>query len=482
MAKAMTLQTEQLEPDRLKPDRRSERSAQPALQETPLRAEPIPASERIVTLDVLRGIALWGILFVNVSATSQPADWFGVAWNEIGPVDYLTEVLKLFFVQGKFYTLFAFLFGVGFAVQLGRAESRGQRFAWRFLWRMVILFGIGFAHIIFLWDGDILNTYAVGGIFLLIFYGIKRLFDRAWRRLTKGRRERLHRRWILIAAGCLILLPLALFGGLMQYGMSLRSDVARGERGAEELTGVDRDAWKLMNEGEEKLAEYRRGEKIEEVNAIFAEGEYSDVVAHRLGAWPQKVLAGPFWLMIAGIFAIGAYFGRQRLISRAEELKAGFRRLMVGGFALGAPISLLFVVYTIAAAEVEKISWYFWLQILTKTLSGLAFALAYVAVITLAMFTSARRWLEWFAPVGRTALSNYLLQSLVNTTVFYGYGLGLLGKLGAFQQVVYLSLFFAAQVLLSRWWLKYFRYGPVEWLWRSLTYLRWQPMRAVAVQ
>ena len=142
------------------------------------RAEPVCPGERIVTLDVLRGIALWGILFVNVSATTQPADWFGVAWTEIGPLDYLTEVLKLFFVQGKFYTLFAFLFGLGFAVQLGRAEDKGQRFVWRFLWRMLLLWGIGFAHVIFLWDGDILNMYAVGGVLLLVFYGIKRLLDR----------------------------------------------------------------------------------------------------------------------------------------------------------------------------------------------------------------------------------------------------------------------------------------------------------------
>ena len=202
-----------------------------------------------------------------------------------------------------------------------------------------------------------------------------------------------------------------------------------------------------MAEGEKKLADYRSGEKIEEVTQIFVEGEYADVLAHRLEVWPQRMMAGPFWLIITGIFAIGAWFGRQRLISRADELRVGFRRLMWIGLVVGTPISVLFVVSTIAAAELETISWYFWLQFFTKTASGIAFALAYVAVITLAMLTPARRWLEWFAPVGRTALSNYLLQSLINTTIFYGYGFGLMGRLGAFQQVIYLCLLFTVQVV-----------------------------------
>jgi uncharacterized protein len=438
---------------------------------------PVGASERVVTLDVLRGFALWGILFVNVTASSQPGDWFGVRWGEIGTLDYVVEVLKLFFTQGKFYTLFAFLFGLGFAMQLGRAEDRGQPFAWRFLWRMVLLWGIGLAHALYLWDGDILNTYAVGGILLLAFYGIKRLLDRLVRRFTKGRREKLHRRWVLVAGAVLLFGPLLLFTGFAHYGFSLRAEVGDGVRQVEELTGFDKNLWEMMEQGEKALIEHQSGERAAEVNERFARGDFSDTLAYRVEVLPQRLGTGPFWLMIAGIFTIGAYFGRYRLIERAEELSNGFRRLMFASLLVGAPLSALFVHLTIVGARIQGLSWYPLLQILTKTASGLAFALFYVAVLTLAMATRARRWLELFAPVGRTALSNYLLQSVVNTAVFYGWGLGLLGELSSFEQTVYLCALFALQVLASRWWLTHFRYGPVEWLWRSLTYLRWLPIR-----
>src|SRR5690606_4235064 len=128
--------------------------------ETPkARIEPVQPDERIHTLDVLRGFALFGILFVNVGTLVNPAAWFTVRWDGIGPVDYAIEALKLFFVQGKFYTLFAFLFGLGFAVQLARAKKAGRGFALRFLWRVTILWFIGLFHLVVLWDGDILNTY-----------------------------------------------------------------------------------------------------------------------------------------------------------------------------------------------------------------------------------------------------------------------------------------------------------------------------------
>lgn len=445
---------------------------------TDLPACPVPPGERVVTLDVLRGVAIWGILFVNVLACSQPGDWFAVRWSEIGTLDYVVEVLKLFFVQAKFYTLFAFLFGLGFAMQLNRAESRGQGFALRFLWRMLLLWGIGLVHVLYLWDGDILNTYAAAGIFLLIYYGIKRLLDWLVRRLSKGRRRKLHRRWMLVWAALLLFGPMLLFSALAYYGFSLRAEVHAGVRDSEELTGFASWTWDLMEQGEEQIAEYRSGERARAVNEQFAEGDFSDTLRYRGDVLVQRVGSGPFWLIISGIFCVGAFFGRYRFIDRAGELKRGFRILLVVSCLIGLPLSALFVHSTLALDQVEGISWYFLLAEITKTASGLAFALIYVAVITLAMLTRARRWLGFFAPVGRMALSNYLLQSIINTTVFYGYGLGMMGKLGSFEQVIYLCALFALQALASRWWLTRFRYGPAEWLWRSLTYLRPQPMRS----
>lgn len=436
---------------------------------------PVRPRERIVTLDVLRGFALFGILFVNVTATTQPADWFGVRWHEIGALDTAIEVLKLFFVQGKFYTLFAFLFGIGFAIQLERAEHRGQRFAWRFAWRMVLLFGIGLFHVLFIWDGDILNTYAVGGLILLLFYGVKRLLDRLARRLTGGPRQGIGRRWALAGVVVLVFGPLLLFAGFLTYAFDVRAAALAGE----ELTEFQQGVWRQIQSVEDPVRVAQREERRAETTATFAHGDFSDTLAHRILHLPQRIISGPFWLIVAGIFMLGAYFGRQDFIGRAAELRDGFRRLLVVSSLVGAPLSAVFVYVSMTAPELEALAWSSWINFTTKTASGLAFALAYVALITLLMLTAARRWLEPLAPVGRMALSNYLLQSVVGTVVFYGFGLGLMGELGSFEQVLYIVVLFGTQMACSRWWLTRYRFGPVEWLWRSLTYLRWQPMRVV---
>lgn len=435
--------------------------------------EPVQPSERIHTLDVLRGFALFGILFVNVTALSQPGDWFGVAWQELGPVNYAVEVFKLFFTQGKFYTLFAFLFGLGFAVQLTRAEQRGGRFAGRFFWRVTLLFVIGVLHIVFLWDGDILNTYAVGGVLLLMFFGMKRGIDRLLRRFSKGRREKAPRWIILMAAAILIFGPLTAFGLFVDHAMDVREAALAGE----ELSEFDQDVWEQVQKADDPERVSKHDERIASVNKTFAEGSYVDTVSYRMEQFGKRVLSGPFWFMIAGIFMIGAYFGRNNFIGRAAELRSGFNKLMIISLLTGIPLSAWFVYVSIAGHGQSQISWWPWLNFFTKTASGLAFALFYVAAVTLLMQTRARGWLEYLAPVGRTALSNYLLQSLIGTTVFYGYGFGLTGKLDALAQVGYIVVLFAFQMWLSKWWLARFRFGPVEWLWRSLTYFKRQPMR-----
>ena len=142
----------------------------PAATPVPEPARPTLANERIETLDVIRGFALFGIMFVNVYAFVHPHNWFGVDWQNLSPLEYGAEIFKLLFTQGKFYSLFAILFGIGFAVQLSSAQKRGGPFALRFLWRITILWLFGVAHLLLLWNGDILNSYAVGGVFLLIFY------------------------------------------------------------------------------------------------------------------------------------------------------------------------------------------------------------------------------------------------------------------------------------------------------------------------
>lgn len=446
----------------------------PENQPAAVTAAPVAPSERLQTLDVLRGFALFGILFVNVTALAQPATWFHIDWASLTPVNYAVEVLKLFFTQGKFYTLFSFLFGLGFAVQLARAEATGRPFAKRFLWRMFLLLLIGLFHVTFLWDGDILNTYAVAGMILLGLFGLKRLADRLVRRYSKTGRQKASHRPVLIGAAFLIFGPFLIFGFMLNFAIQTKEAALSGA----ELTEMQQKVWEdIKNIGaEEKIAE--REAEYAALDTMFREGTYIDTLSYRMENLPDRTISGPFWFMLAGIFSIGAFFGRNNFIGRAGELKPGFRKLLGWSLAIGAPLSAAFVWITIMQPEHPGVSWWGWSDFFTKTSSGLAFALAYVAAITLLMQTGARRFLSLLAPVGRTALSNYLLQSLIGTTVFYGYGLGLINHdLTSIEQVGYILLLFSGQVALSHWWVARFRFGPVEWLWRSLSYGKRQPMR-----
>lgn len=437
-----------------------------------VRVGPIAAAERILTLDVLRGFALFGILFVNVNALVHPTSWFTVNWSELGAFDYAFEAFNILFTQGKFYTLFAFLFGLGFAVQLGRAEKKGVRFAGRFFWRLLLLWLIGVTHMIVLWDGDILNTYAVGGVFLLLFYGLKRLIDKAVRRFSK-KRDKAPRGLALVMAGILIFGPLGLFAGFMTYATSIQQKAVAGI----ELDEGEMEVWEQIQQADDPERKAEREESQAKKLDTYKNGSYLDTVNMRIESFANRAISGPFWLMIAGIFMIGAYFGRNNFIGRAQEYRAGFRKLMWTSLIVGLPLTSGFLYVHIAGEGAPNFSWFNFLNFFFKTSAGLAFALFFVAAITLAMLTSARDWLKWFAPVGRMALSNYLLQSVIGTTVFYGYGLGLVDSVGNGFELGYMLVLFAFQIWVSTWWLERFRFGPVEWLWRSLTYWKLQPMR-----
>lgn len=439
----------------------------------PALVQPVKSTERLQTLDVLRGFALFGIMFVNVHAFVNPTAWFDVDWESLNSLNYGIEVFKLAFTQGKFYTLFAFLFGLGFAVQLGRAEAKGAGFAGRFFWRVLILFAIGILHIVYIWDGDILNTYAVGGMFLLLFFGIKRGIEKLIRKASKGKREKLPRWTVIAFAAFLIFGPLMAFAAFVNYAMDIR---ARAEAG-ETLTEDEQPIWEQIQRGSdpEKKAERERENAAE--LAIYESGSYLDTVSLRIENLPNRVISGPFWFMIAGIFTLGAFFGRYNFIGRAAELRSGFRQLMIWSFVLFVPLTTLFAWVGVNGGDMRQLSWMPWLNFFSKTASGLAFALFAVAAITLLMLGPAQRWLQHLAPVGRMALSNYLAQSVLGSIIFYGYGFGLIGKLDSLQQLGYIVVVFGLQMVISRWWLERFRFGPMEWLWRSLTYRTRQPFR-----
>ena len=392
---------------------------------------PIAASERVALVDVLRGFALLGILVVNTGVFKSAG--FGPA-ADAPPLDQLASGAILLLFTLKFYVLFSFLFGYGFSVQMARAAERGAPWVPRYLRRLLGLLLLGVAHAVLLYVGDILVTYAVLGVALLAF-------RRARSRVLVG-----------VAIGLVALSALGVAGVGAVVSVLPASDTADVAR------EVEVDAARTE-------AAYR--------------GSPGEVVEERLRTWPAVLVfallgQGP---TVLGMFLLGLWAGRRRLLERIDEHRPLLRRALVLGLVVGLPGSAAFAAATVASGFDFDAT--FFLASAVDFATAPFLTAGYVSGIALlhARPAGARR-LAVLAPVGRMALSNYLLQSLVCSLVFTGYGLGLFGRVGAAAGLVVSFAIFAAQVPLSAWWLRRFRFGPAEWLLRSFTYARRQPLRS----
>jgi uncharacterized protein len=412
-------------------------------------ARPVDVSERVALLDVLRGFALCGV-FVSNSYI-----WFsGRVLLPRGqaralaapPLEAVVSALYNFFVNQKFMTLFAFLFGLGFSIQLARAEARGSSIVPLYSRRLLVLMGIGVTHIFALWVGDVLSTYAVVGFALLLF------------------RQRSDRTVLAWAAVLLVAVPLLVpaierFGPILLYGAQAAADAAKASR--------EHDSW--------MKAQFLAG--LSSDSFWTAQEANARYVLH---AFPQ--VNRLLWMCgILGRFLLGLLAGRYLLLQEVERNRPWHRRLLVWGLVLGVlgnGVGLVVQRLRIAGlVDPAKDSWMFSLSAIEE-LGYLGLAAVYVAAF--ALLFQRERWrkgMQLLAPVGRMALTNYLLQSAVSIWLYDGWGLGFVGKLPPSRCVALTLAVFALQVPFSRWWLSRFRFGPAEWLWRSLTYGRAQPMR-----
>lgn len=409
------------------------------------RAGPVARSERIEVIDILRGFALLGILLVNMEFFSHPAQQvlFGLKeWTSVA--DRLAEWGIRFLAEGKFYSLFSFLFGLGFALQIQRAEARGTRFVPFYLRRLFILLLIGFAHAIFLWTGDILVLYAVMGAVLLLLF--------------RRRAPRTLLIWCGVMLTVTILISTALTGlvALAQLSPETAAEVSR--------------------EFAESEANMRTA--AEEAGRVFATGSFAEVTRQRLSDLGFLYTYVVFLAFnVLAMFLLGLYAGRREIFRDISAHLPLFRTILWWGLPIGIIGNLVYVVAMEGANRSEP-SWQSLIAIVGQTLGAPALAMSYVAAITLLVQHEAwRARLGPLAAVGRMALTNYLLQSLVATTIFYGYGFGLFGQFGPGAGILFTLAIFTAQIPLSVWWMGRFQFGPVEWLWRTLTYLRWQPLR-----
>ena len=391
--------------------------------------QPIAPDERIATLDVLRGLALLGILLMNMEGFAGPLD---LSTTGIDPhwqgLDRWADAFVYIFVQGKFFPLFSLLFGAGFAVMAQRAEAAGRDFTRFYLRRSLGLLGIGLAHALLLWSGDILVAYALLSFLLLAF----REAPRAW----------------LPAMG--VLAYLAAVGLMLLLG-----------------------ALMMLVPAETTAAQAAHAQAaIEAQRQAYGHGTYPQAVLQRLRdfgtALGALLVVGP---QVLGMFLIGSWFARSGAIARPEGYRRLFAWLRWGALPLGLALMLASAWYQpwLAPGRFDLRSA---VAYAATSVAGLLMCLGYLAW--------GVRWshaLRGLAPAGRMALSNYLGQSLVCTLLFYGYGLGWFEQMGRAWQLLFAVALFAAQVGFSRAWLRRFRFGPMEWLWRAITYWRVPPLR-----
>lgn len=387
---------------------------------------------------MLRGLALYGVFLMNmlgIAGAGLMATEQQLLALPTAAIDAVVLQLAEWLVADKANTLFAFLFGLGFYLQMQRLGARGVDFQRIYLRRLTVLLGFGIVHTVFFWSWDILNTYALAGFLL---YALRRATDRTL--LTGG----------LLLALCS--LPahelLDRHAGLQDWHgwPSPYSDEAVLARQAASTAG---DYWGLVR--------------------LFGEYTLVDYLLNGL-------VAG--WIGYAlGRFMIGAWVGRRGWLQRATVLLPGFRRVLRVALPLGLIVEGLaqLVGYHGDSGRLgDGEGW----ALLAGAMHAVAvpiLAAGYLCAAVVGLRTPAlRRLLAPFASAGRMALSNYVGQSLFHALVLFGVGPGfaLAGRVGSAAVVVVVTVAFAFQVQASRWWLERFRYGPLEWLWRRLTYGR----------
>jgi uncharacterized protein len=412
----------------------------PTIPESP---HPVSAHERIDLIDVVRGFALFGVLLANLVWITTDVVLTDARLSQLptAPLDRVVKPLVVFFVDHKFYTLFSFLFGLGFGIQLSRTEQRGYNMAAIYARRVSILAVIGLMHIALVWYGDILLVYAVGGFGLLVI--------RHW-----------NARVLLVLAFTLALFARAAVGVFPPVADASHSPYVDAE--------AKEDADK-----ERKLA-------------IFDGSSYPAIARENASFYYRDIVARGIWLfLLPQVFArfiLGLYVGRRGWARRTTEVLPTLRRLLPWAIAVG-------VLGNGTAMLIEQLqhanvlgpdSYWVHANAPVEEAGILALAFGYLIVLVLLFHRSATwcRRLGYLAPVGRMALTNYLTHSVLYFVLFTGVGFGLYGVVGPALCVGLAFVIFAAQMAFSRWWLGRYRFGPAEWMWRSLTYRQMQPMRA----
>lgn len=409
---------------------------------------------RYQSLDAIRGVAVMGILAMNIVAFALPFSAYAnpAAGGPPSASDLATWFFNFLFVDSKMRGLFSMLFGASTLLVVERAEAAGRSAARAHYARMIWLALFGLAHFYFIWFGDILFLYAVCG---LLLFGFRRLSVKA----------------LLLWAAGFFLIGLLLFGALWSSLLAAASGALPGEAGAEMQRGL-REINAAMGADSPSYAG----------DVALHLGSYRDLVAHRLTEQAVEPLQGVMMMLweSMGLMLAGMALFRTHMLT-GEWAPRRYAKWAACCFLVATPPLVAVAVYQMRAGF-DGVSVFGGTVVLSMpfdVVMTVGWAALILWLIAVAASASVRARL---AAAGRMAFTNYLMTSIVMTTIFYGYGLGLFGSVGRAPLYLFCFGMWAAMLLWSKPWLDRFHYGPFEWLWRSLARAKLQPMRRRAVQ
>lgn len=404
---------------------------------------PTKQTERIHSLDLLRGIALLGILIMNIQSFAMPGAAYlnPTAYGDLEGINRWVWTLSHIFADQKFMTLFSMLFGAGILLVSDRAVAKTGRSAGLHYARNAGLLVIGLIHAHLIWYGDILVGYALCGFFVYLF---------------RNRKPR-----TMLIFGLLFFSVHPLLYALTDYSLAF-------------MTPAD-------------LAEIKSGwapspELIREEIAAFTGSLSEQIRANSAAALEMETLV--FMLLfvwrITGLMLIGMALYRWGVLS-AGRSRAFYVRGMVFAFGAGFSLVLVGLMRNIEADFAMEYSmftgslWNYW--------GSLFVAFGYLCVVMLISkgggFLQRTGIIRRLEAVGQMALTNYIMQSVIGVMIFFGIGFGLFGQVDRWVQILIVFGVWAVQLMWSKPWLERFQFGPLEWLWRSATYRSWQPMKRV---
>ena len=400
---------------------------------------PTQPSKRIIAIDLLRGFALLGILLMNIQSFSMPeAAYFNpAAYGDLTGINRLVWTLSHIFADQKFMTIFSLLFGAGIILFTSRLEERGMPSLKMHYRRTFWLLIFGLVHAYLFWIGDILVAYALCA-FVVVWF------------------RKLSPRWLVLLGLILFAVP-SVLAGLMGGSMAY---------------------WPPEMVEEMTLEFSPDAATIQEEIEIYRGSWLTQMEARVPGSLAMQTMAFIFWSggRAGGLMLMGMALFKWGVLSAQRS-----RRFYLGMMLVG-----LFVGISLAAYGVVQNFAHDWSMAYSRWGAGFHFNYWGSLLVSMGYIGLIMLWAQWgglaklqyaLASVGRMALSNYFLHTLIATTLFYGHGFGLFGSVSRIWQLIIVLLIWTFQLIWSPIWLNYFRFGPAEWLWRSLTYWKLQPMR-----